>query len=222
MLALVLLVVLCPSSELASAAFDVAVVPVAVQTWSFVDAGVEVEDVGRHLLEQDPVVADEHDPGVGGSQGVGEEVEPVLVEVVGRLVEEQEVVRRAEQTREADPVAFTDRHRGQPSAAIGDCPQFTQCNVNASVCVPRAERRGVVERRCVGGICACSVLRQRAGGVIETSKRSPGVGEFDVDEVVDGAVLADGDLLLRDPDAADAADRAGVGGQPAGQDVQQR
>jgi hypothetical protein len=54
-------------------------------------------------------VADQHDPGVGRPQRLGEVLEPVLVEVVGRLVEQQEVVAGTEQARQPHPVALTDR-----------------------------------------------------------------------------------------------------------------
>jgi hypothetical protein len=146
----------------------------------------------------------------------------VLVEVVGRFVEEQEVVVCSEEAGETDPVALPDRHGGEPAAAVGDRAEFLQCDVDAPVCVPRVERRDVVERCGVLDVSACSALGECAGGRVETAHRCTAVGQLDVDEIADRPASLDGHLLFGDAETADARDLPGVGSEPAGEYVEQR
>ena len=52
--------------------------------------GVEVEDAGGDVVEEGAVVAGEQDGARPAAQGRGEEGDGLLVEVVGRLVQEED------------------------------------------------------------------------------------------------------------------------------------
>ncbi len=90
--------------EVALEPFDVAV-------------ALEGEDVGGDAVEEPAVVADDH--GAAGEilQRLLERAQRLDVEVVGRLVEQQQVGARAQHLGEMHAVALAARQAGRPSSA---------------------------------------------------------------------------------------------------------
>ncbi|GAA1992516.1 hypothetical protein GCM10009754_84390 [Amycolatopsis minnesotensis] len=115
-----LLVRRLPPLALGEPALAVTRVTAAVGARPAVAGRVEVEHRGDDIGEQGAVVAHQHHAARVLAQPVGEVGEPVRVEVVGRLVEQEQVVPRAEQARQAHPVALPDRQGGQPPAPVVD------------------------------------------------------------------------------------------------------
>ena len=86
------LVVLLPSRALTFAARPVARVSVAVHAGAAIRCRVEREDVLRDVGQKCAVVADHNHPSGSGTEPLGEVVESYAVEVVGGLIEQQEVI----------------------------------------------------------------------------------------------------------------------------------
>ena len=72
---------------------------------------LEREDVGRDPVEEPAVVADDDDAARERFQARLERPERVDVEIVGGLVEEQDVAAGLQQLREVDAVALAARQR---------------------------------------------------------------------------------------------------------------
>ena len=84
------------------------------------DARVDLPRLGRDGVEEPPVVGDGDDgvvgPGVPLDEVVGEPGDALDVEVVGRLVEQEEVGRGDEQGGQRDPAALATRERADRGA----------------------------------------------------------------------------------------------------------
>ena len=114
-------------------------------------AGVEVHEVGAHVVEQDPVVAGQQDHPRKLAQEAREHLDRVVVEVVGRLVEQQ-----------AARAGRHDRGEGEPGALAAGQGAHGPCGVEAvepeaccglrrpSVGVPRVVAQGELEGLLVG------------------------------------------------------------------------
>src|SRR5262249_55428983 len=75
---------------------------------------LEGEDVGRDAVEKPAVVRDHDGAARELEQRLLERAQRVDVEVVRRLVEQEDVAARAEQLREVDAVALAAREVGDP------------------------------------------------------------------------------------------------------------
>jgi hypothetical protein len=218
----VTVVALLPAGLFGPAAGHVAGVPVAVPAGPPVGGRIQVEDARGHVGQEPAVVADQHHPRGGRPQLLGEEGEPVKVEVVGRLVQEEEVVARTEQAGQTDAVPLTNRQRRQPPRPVIDSAEGCQRDVHVPVGLPRVQGHGRLER------CRIRVLRagtrrpQGLGGSLEGGQRDADRGQLQVDQATDRGLGVDRDLLLCDPDASVPEHLATFRGQRAGQDVQQR
>ena len=79
---------------------------------------VELDDPGDGPGEELPVVADDDDPGpLSPDEGL-QPVEAVEVEVVGRLVEEEDVVAGEQQRGQADPRGLAAGQGGHPAVQV--------------------------------------------------------------------------------------------------------
>lgn len=185
-------------------------------------ARVEVEELLRHVAQQGPVVADQHQPAAVAGQPVGEKGQTTVVEVVGRLVEEQEVGRRAEQAGEPDPVALAHRQRGERTVAVGARLQGIERDVDAAVGVPGVEPGGVIERLGVRLVGVRGAVGQRGRGGVEAGQRPVCRGEGLADERADRLAVPAGHRLAGEPEGADAVDVTLVRRQHAGKHVEQR
>jgi hypothetical protein len=145
------------------------------------------------------------------AQPGGQEVEPGLVQVIGRLVQQQEVVAGAEQAGEPDPVALPHRHGVQRPVPVGDGAEGLQRDLHPAVGVPGVQRLGRVERLLIGLLVE---VRLQGG------ERGVGGREVAVDDVADGPVVRR-HLLLGDAQRAGEADLADVRRQGPGEHVQQ-
>src|SRR5205085_7436681 len=122
--------VLLVSLEIALEPFDPAV-------------ALEREDVGREAVEEEAVVADDH-------RAAGEILERVLkrtqslnVEVVGRLVEQQDVAAVLEHLGEMNPVAFAARQLADLFLLVGPA-EVERTNVSAAVHLELADLHDIV------------------------------------------------------------------------------
>jgi hypothetical protein len=210
-----------PASPFRAAALDVTGVAAAVHPRPAVTGRVEVDHGGRHVREQRPVVADQHDHTRVGPQPVGEVGQPARVEVVGRLVEQQHGVPRAEQARQPDPVPLPDRQRAERPGAVVDGVQRGQRDLDPPVGVPRVQRLGRRERGGVLLVGAGFGFGERGGGAVEPGQRTTHGRQLEVDEITDGLGRAERELLVGHPDRTRAAHLAPVGGQVTGEHPQQ-
>ncbi|TWG96354.1 hypothetical protein L615_004300000230 [Nocardioides sp. J9] len=213
---------LLPALALAPAAGDPAVVPAGVDAGPSVAAGVEIEEGGGDLPQERAVVADHGDaPGVL-AQAAGQEVEGRGVEVVGRLVQQEQVDTGGEDDGQAHPVALADRQRGQPPAPVGARAEAGQGDVDTALGVPGVEPGGGLERPCVGvlGVRLPGGECLRRG--VQSVEGVERVADRVADEVADRAVVGDVEGLLDQGQRAGAAHRAAVRREVAGEDVQER
>src|SRR5690606_18657347 len=81
---------------------------------------VEVDDPGDRLVEQLQVVADHDETAAVGAQEAEEPLAGVVVEVVGGLVEQEEVAAGEEDAGQLHPAALTPgEHADRPLDAVG-------------------------------------------------------------------------------------------------------
>ena len=86
--------------------------PAAVESSRPVGELVELDDARDRPSEERAVVADDHNAGVQGVDPALQAIEPIEIEVVGRLVEQVHIEARQQQGGESDPRAFPARQRG--------------------------------------------------------------------------------------------------------------
>ena len=111
---------------------------------------VEVEQVGAHVVEQDPVVAGEHDHPGQVAQERGQLLDGVVVEVVGRLVEQQARRTGRHHRGQGETGALTTRQRPDRAGGVERTESEPLGGLRgATVGVPGlvARRRGPEPRR---------------------------------------------------------------------------
>ncbi len=104
---------LAPALQVAPPRLLPRVVAAAVQPRPPVGGRVEVEEVRGDRPQQRPVVRHHDVAARPPGERLAQEAQPAGVEVVGRLVEQEQVVAAAEHGRQPHPVALADRQRRQ-------------------------------------------------------------------------------------------------------------
>ncbi len=155
------------------------------------------------------------------AQPARQEGESARVEMVGRLVEQQHVVVRAEQAREADAVALADRQRRQRTVAVGAGAQRREGDVDAAFGVPGVEPGGGVERGGVAVVGGRVALGEGEGRLVQGRKRRERGGQRLGREGADGLAVAGGQLLAGQADRAGPVHGALVRREQPGEDVQE-
>ena len=190
-------------------------------------AAVELEHRGGDRLQEPAVVADEHDRGVQPVQVLLEPLDGVDVEVVGGLVEQQHVGLAGQRPGQRGAGQLTAREGvqrpfqviGCEAQAAGDRLQLRPPAVTARLLELR--RRPVVAahggRR---GVTGGHAGLERAQLVLQTGRLGGTLA--DVLAQRDAAGQRRPLVVQRHPGARRQLQRAGVGGQLAGQDPQQR
>ena len=167
-------------------------------------------------------MADHGEPARVRAQGAGQEVEPVGVEVVGGLVEEQDVVAGTEQARQPHAVALSHRQRLQWPGAVGAGAERTEGDVDAAFGVPGVEPGRGVQGGGEPVLGAGRAVGERRGRRIEFAQRRPRGGEGLRGQGADGLAGAGGHLLAGQGDVAGAVHDPRIGCEQARQDVQER
>lgn len=221
-LGLLLLVLLLPLLPLATPRLLPGVISAGVEPRLRVVGRVEVEEPVGDVAQQGPVVADDRETAVVLVEPAGQEVQAVGVEVVGRLVEQQHVVPRAEQTRQAHPIALPHRQRRQGAVAVGTGVKGLQCHVDAAFGVPRVEPGGRVERGGVAVLGARIASGQGEGRLVQRGQGGKRRGQRLGREGADRLAVAGGQLLAGQADRAGPLHGAVVRRDQPGEDVQQR
>ena len=139
--------------------------------------------------------------------------EPADVEVVGRLIEQKQVVAGRDHPCQPNPVALAHRHRPQGAPAVGDRPDLGEGHLEAARSVPGVEQRGRCERFVVALRCGGRVLPERLRSDVELSQRRQGAGQELIEQIADGAGprLCEHELLPHEAKAAVPLDAAAVG-----------
>jgi hypothetical protein len=109
-------------------------------------APVELEDAGGDPVEHMAVVGDEHEPAPVAGQPVLEPGDAVDVEVVGRLVEHQQVEGVHEEAGQGDPLPLTPGERRHVGAAEGTQPEPLEHGVDLPVGAPDGVEAGCRRR----------------------------------------------------------------------------
>lgn len=110
-------------------------------------ARVQVEELFGNIVQERTVVADDGQPTGVGSQTSCEEVQPVPVEVIRRLVQQQDVLCGAQQARQTDSIALPDGERLQWAVSVRARMPRCKRDVDATFGIPRIEaRRDCVDR----------------------------------------------------------------------------
>ena len=99
---------------------------------------LEREHVGRDPVEEPAIVGDDHRAAGEREQRLLERAERVDVEVVGRLVEQQQVPAATQQLRQMEPVALAARQLGDLLLLVGSL-EVEAGDVGAAVDRPVAE-----------------------------------------------------------------------------------
>src|SRR5690606_4813452 len=116
---------------------------------------VEVEELVGDVRQQCCIVGDQQQTARAGGQGRGEEVEARGVEVVRGLVEDQQLRLCAQHARQADAVPLAHGQVRQGAVAIGDRTQCVECDVDATLRIPRIQLDAEIEGAGVGVLGAC-------------------------------------------------------------------
>jgi hypothetical protein len=144
-------------------------IAVAVDARSIIGRGVEVDDRLRDIGQQRTIVADDDDPAATRAELRGQELEPASVEVVGGLIEQEEVVVCAEKARQrtryrcptersesclvgsvsasSASSAICTRRSASHASSASACSNAAAYSSSAPVRRPRERRRGRVEGR---------------------------------------------------------------------------
>src|SRR5690606_15694685 len=213
-------VLVLPLLQCGRAPGAVAGVPAAVHPRTPVAARVEVDEAPTDVGQQGTVVADQHHARGARAQRVGEELQAPRIEVVGGLVEQEEVVAGAEQRRQPYTVALPDREGVERALPVGDGAESGERDVDPAVGVPgvqpgRAGQGVVVVVRGTG-----PVRGEGGGRGIEVGQGAPDGGQLEVDQLPDRAVGGGVDLLRGHAEGPGAPDLAGVGDAVAGEHLQ--
>ena len=169
-------------------------------------ARVEVEQPGRHAVEELPIVAGEQHRTAPGAQPVLEEGRGVVVEVVRRLVEQQRVGGAEQQRGEREPGALSARDLVDPAVEPepGDAEPVEHL-VAARVGRPDVGAFGRVEGRrvpcggCRGGALVGRVDRELRRGHVELALDGANLGEGRLEHLADAIVGTEGQLLREEP-----------------------
>ena len=189
-------------------------------------ARVEVEQVGADVVEQDPVVAGEQHDARQVAQERRQHVDRVVVEVVGRLVQEQASGSRRHQRRQgqpgplstgegADAPCWVERPQAEPLGAL----------LGPSVGVPRVVGDRAVERDGVRRLSRpVGVVAELGGESLDVSDHPAQRRQRTGQDVADRLVVAERRLLPEHRQVVRPVDRAGHHGpsrQRAGDGPQQ-
>ena len=186
---------------------------------------VEVDDVGADGVEEHPVVRRQHhDPGQLGEVAFQERHRGV-VEVVGRLVEQQRLRLPDQQRRQAEPRPLPAGQRAEPPVRFdaAEAEPVTD-ELRAPVGVPEVVGLGpfqdaavlVQHRRVVRPV------GHRRGQLVEPGGGDAALGQRVVEDVAEGRVHAERQLLQQEPDVRAAQHLAGAGFFEPGEQPQQR
>ena len=184
---------------------------------------VDLEHARDRALEEGAVVGDDH----GAARALGDEalqpLQAVEVEVVGRLVEQQDVEAREQDRRERGAGGLPAGERGRLQREQRRVePEVAQHRLGARLEVGAAEREPALERVGVGVRGAGLLGRHRVGRLVH--ERVGGRDAGAAREVVVDALAGSAVGLLRQVagGAGRQADRAPVGAVDAGEQAQQR
>ena len=153
-------------------------------------------------------------------QALSQERQPCRVQVVGGLVQQQQVRGRSEGDRQPYPVPLTDRQGRQDPIAVATGVQARQGDVNTAVCIPGVQPRGRLE---CGGIGVGRVIArgQRRGSHVEGLQSGPGWGGSLGNEVTDRAIALGGHVLFDQDEGTHPGHHSRVGFQDPRQYVEQ-
>ena len=166
-------------------------------------------------------MTDDHDTAIAGSDLGGQELEAAAVEMIGRFIEQQEVVVGAEKAGQAHTVTLPDRQLSEQAGHVGLRVEGFECDLNAPLSIPGVERFSMLQRRrilCGGGVGAIS---ERVAGSIQPRQCGEGFGDRIGDGLSDSAMVGGIHLLLRQANRADSLHRATVGSERTGEHMQQ-
>ena len=199
-------------------------VPAAAELAAGAGELVQLEDPGDGPGQQRPVVADQRDAGPAAPQVGLEPGQAVVVEVVGRLVEEQDVGLGQQHGGQREPGLLTAGQLGRAAAEQpGGQPQVGGHLARALGQVGAAQREPALQRLGVGVVGAPVAAGQRLGGGVE---RLLGGGHAGAPGQVLGQRLAGPDVrLLGQPQHGGTGrrpgHRPGVGLKLSGEDLEQ-
>jgi hypothetical protein len=190
-----------------------------------VQAGIEVEDLGADLVQEHPVVAGEHHGPWQLDQRRGQELGGLVVQVVGRLVQQHRTGPAHQHRREGEPAALAAGHLPGGSARL-DLRQAEagEHPLRTGVRVPdlgglRPQQRVVVPGR---GVRRIAGIGQRRRGGLQLGADRPHLRERGLDHLAERGVGAEGRLLVQVGEVGGAIYRAGVGVLRAGEQPEQR
>ena len=215
------LVVADPALALTSAPVLPAAVAPGEEARSPVLAGFEVQEFHGHIPEQGTVVRHDHDPARVLPKPFGEKRQTVHVEMVGRLVQHQQVVARPQQAGQANPVALTDRQRRQRALSIGAGIEPGQRHIDPALRIPGVQASSRIECGSVRLIRSVPTLGHRRRPVVERLQGAVGLPHRTQDEGAHRLAAARLQRLPGDANGADPVHRPLVRHDHAGQHVQQ-
>jgi hypothetical protein len=163
-------------------------VPAPTPVARLAGAAVKSNDLVRRLGQERPVVGDEHEPAGAGGEQPGETLQPIGVQVVGGLVEQDHIAARHRQGGEPGARGLSPGQRPQwPVQAAGLEAELVERRAQSRLDIGAAEREPAVQR---GGV------RLDRGEVSGRQRRGPAfdvaVGAGHPDAVADR--LANGQL----------------------------
>jgi hypothetical protein len=184
---------------------------------------VELEDPGHRGLEHRAVVRDDHGAARTAADEVLEASEPVEIEVVRRLVEEQEREARQQDRGERGASGFAARQRGhRDPERRGIEPELAARRLRARLEVRATEREPGLQRGGVGVTGLVGPARERIRRRLERRRRSGDAGaarQEGEQHLAGAAVGLLGEIARR---AAAEAHVSRVGRFDAREDPQQR
>ena len=203
---------------------EAARVPVAPVPVDAEVAGVQVDDHRADPIEEDPVVTGHHDDSRQPGQERLQVVDRLLVEVVGRLVEDHAVGSAHDQRRERQPAALAAGELVDAPVAP-DVTEAETCagQLGSPVGVPGVVVLGPVEGSgvVVRGAAVIGVVQPR-GHRLQASYAVVERRQREVEHVADGGIDREVRVLAEEPDVLGQRHRPGVGGLLAGDEAQQR
>jgi hypothetical protein len=215
MLGLLAVVVLFPAFPLGQASLPVPGIAVPVHARAIIRRGVEVDDGLRNVGQQRAIVADDDDTAVPRLGAARSRTRAASVEVVGGLIEQEEVVDRRPGGTPAHPITLSHREVCEKPGRVGFRVERFERDLHAPFGIPRIERFGMFQRGGVlapppGPCCpresraaASSTANAASGSAIASATACPTVR------------LSRRSSLVRLPDRADALDCSAVRDQSA-------
>ena len=184
---------------------------------------VELDNAGDRAGEELTVVADEHDRDAQAADELLEPLQAVEVEVVGRFVQQQDVVTAEQQTGEREACRLATGQRGRGAVEVDREPELGDDLFGALVEIGASEGQPVVERGTVGVVRTPSPGGERVRCGVQGGMGSRDAGAA-AQVVADGLTGAPVGFLGQVPDGRRSRvhlDRAGLRGDQPGQDLQQ-